>query len=509
MSKLKSVPEILCTTNVRRNWLAEANNFASVVVAMCEPIMNSLQYLDEGVKAKIKVAFKNGVFEVRDNGRGMDLEGLRHFFEMHGRNKDVIAGQASRGQHGTGKSAAFKYARFYEIITVKNGRRIHCSLHKKELERTDADHLPLGPEIHEIDVPTSEPNGTIIRVTEIVHPRMPSEKKLRDHLSIELSRWGNPQEVYVNGRQVVFTKPAILRSEIINLAEFPDYPLLAKCTLEIDVTKNVIEPDLEGLHAFARGIHCGKVRWKGAGQDSANRIWARIDVPELYDSNGSAPAMNSTRDKQLSDANQIVQQLEALANTLLERTRRKLARELRAKSTNEADIALNNQAMKIAALLNKVASPIMKGFGNGKKRGTPKDAVVVKADAGTPVETRTGKPSKDKKTQTNQEKNSPNRKGRINLIYGPEGRDESRTIYDPNTQTIILNTDHPSMRSLASLCDLRSDIGMRFSTEIAIEALAKAIVLDRIASEEISTPEEAIREQMSHVDHMTKNLNDL
>ncbi len=97
------------TSHVGRDLLAAAASFKTEAAAIWEYVVNSLQYTDEGVLAKIQVIVKprQKIVEIRDNGRGMTAEGLTQYFTMHGENIDRLRGRPGRGKFGTGKAAAF------------------------------------------------------------------------------------------------------------------------------------------------------------------------------------------------------------------------------------------------------------------------------------------------------------------------------------------------------------------------------------------------------------------
>jgi hypothetical protein len=71
----------------------------------------------------VKVDPKAKKIQISDNGRGMLIEDLQRYFQMHGENLDRKQGRPGRGFFGTGKSAAFGIANTLSITTVRNKRR--------------------------------------------------------------------------------------------------------------------------------------------------------------------------------------------------------------------------------------------------------------------------------------------------------------------------------------------------------------------------------------------------
>src|SRR5690348_3282172 len=103
-------PDLVVTTHVGRDVLAQAAQFKTEAPVVWEYVVNSLQYLDPGVQPKVEVTVRRSGITISDNGSGMDEHRLRHFFTMHGENLERRAGRIGRGKWGTGKSAAFGIA---------------------------------------------------------------------------------------------------------------------------------------------------------------------------------------------------------------------------------------------------------------------------------------------------------------------------------------------------------------------------------------------------------------
>src|SRR5262249_40828203 len=132
-----------------------------------EYVSNGLQYIDPGVTPVVRVTLdsKGRRITVEDNGRGMNRAGLQNFFLMHGENQDRKAGRKGRGLFGTGKCAAFGIGDRLRVSSVNNGKRNTVELSRADIDRASVDHIPV--KTIERDVPTDQPNGTVVEIMDI------------------------------------------------------------------------------------------------------------------------------------------------------------------------------------------------------------------------------------------------------------------------------------------------------------------------------------------------------
>src|SRR5262245_22224028 len=101
--------QIQVSSHVARDLLSSAAAFKNEAAAVWEYVANSLQYLDPGVLPVVQVTVDTVERWIRisDNGKGMSIDDLGHFFTMHGENQERLSGRPGRGKFGTGKAAAF------------------------------------------------------------------------------------------------------------------------------------------------------------------------------------------------------------------------------------------------------------------------------------------------------------------------------------------------------------------------------------------------------------------
>src|SRR5438270_741240 len=116
---------IYVTSHVARDLLQSASLFKTDKLVVWEYVSNGLQYIEPGTNPIVKVTLdsRKKRMTIVDNGRGMDLTGLKNFFVMHGENLDRKEGRVGRGRFGTGKSAAFGIADRLRITTVRKGKK--------------------------------------------------------------------------------------------------------------------------------------------------------------------------------------------------------------------------------------------------------------------------------------------------------------------------------------------------------------------------------------------------
>jgi DNA topoisomerase VI subunit B len=155
------------TSHVSRDILAAASSFKNEAVVVWEYIVNGLQYVDPGISPKVSVTVLPGHqgIVIADNGSGMTLKDLEHFFQMHGENLERRAGRPGRGKFGTGKSAAFGIANTLRVDTIRSGKRNVVELTRDMINASDGGEIPV--EWIERDKATDDPNGTTISILDI------------------------------------------------------------------------------------------------------------------------------------------------------------------------------------------------------------------------------------------------------------------------------------------------------------------------------------------------------
>ncbi len=160
--------QIFVKSHVARDLMQSAGLFKTDKLVVWEYVSNGLQYVDPGTNPVVKVSLdsKKKKITIADNGRGMDWDGLRNFFVMHGENIDRKQGRGGRGRFGTGKSAAFGIADGLRITTVCRGKRTKVELTRSSIEAMNSED-PIPVELIEREVSSSESNGTTVEIDNV------------------------------------------------------------------------------------------------------------------------------------------------------------------------------------------------------------------------------------------------------------------------------------------------------------------------------------------------------
>ena len=155
---MSAKPQLKVTSHVGRDLLASAASFKNEAAVVSEYVVNSLQYVDPGVSPRIQVTVHSGGkgIQIADNGCGMSVPVLNHFFQMHGENLERRARRLGRGKFGTGKSAALGIANTlcvghllqqpqHQIFQV--GVRKAVNIGRRRHSQNESNSRPLGNRI--------------------------------------------------------------------------------------------------------------------------------------------------------------------------------------------------------------------------------------------------------------------------------------------------------------------------------------------------------------------------
>lgn len=505
------------TSHIGRDLLQSANVFKTADVAIWEYIVNSLQYVSPETTPQISVEIerKQKKITISDNGLGMDLEGLKHFFTMHGENIDRLEGKLGRGKYGTGKSAAFGIGKKLTVSTVCDGLKNIATLSKDDIESSDGGVIPV--ELLAKEKAVDEVNGTKIIIEDIFLQKIDSTKiikKIEKHL--QSFRKSNPQILV--GDHICHYKEPNFENEFRYLPEGNINEYLGGSELVVKVSATPLPSDERGVL-----ISCGAenlVALEDAGvcsKEMGEYIFGEIDVPKLESSEYEMDAFDASRDLKLRPEHPVVIALNMFIGTKLEEVRKSLVRKKKEASRNTANKRLQDQADKIANLLNtdfkdvnekileilsstKQAGPmksnlsglhtndeesadgwvsgidergILNHSGPNDADANPKDRPAVELPSeGAPNED--GDASVDK-AKTNSTRKKRRSRGGFEVEYKSMGINEDRVTYTADKGVFTVNLEHPVLKSALKHLAIE-DIGfIRLSHEIVFTEYALAL----------------------------------
>ena len=482
------------TTHVGRDILSAASGFKSEASTVWEYVINSLQYVDDGILPKVHVLVlpKKRVIQISDNGSGMSRSDLSRFFQMHGENKDRLLGKPGRGKFGTGKSAAFGIGQKLTVDSRKNGLRNVVELTREAIEKSGGGAIPVR--IIAIDEPTNEPNGTSITISEIFLRELKTAPVI-DYIerNLQIFRAKKP-EVAVNEHVCAYREPNVVKS-----FSFRPSPNALKILGEVELTIKLSAAPLEAAEigvAITAGlgnlvaIDSGGLQHKEFG----NYLFGEIDVPALETYETPMEPYDSTRSLQLNLQHPVCAQLVPFIGSKLEVVRRwQIDQFKEARKTEEAR-RLHAQAEVIAELLNKDflsvfgklndiraasagaghVSSTFGGAGEGADdestwvRGIqlPGDvAQISKSDSDNSTSSETGRPD-SRPAPDIEARGEPNEnashsvdpaggksgkrkrpRGGFSVDFRNLGEEQGRSRYDRTSLAILINLDHEAVKA--------------------------------------------------------------
>ena len=296
------------TSHVGRDLLQSAQLFRHEHAVVWEYVSNGLQYKDTGTRPTVvvKIDPKAKKINIADNGRGMLIEDLQRYFQMHGENLDRKQGRPGRGYFGTGKSAAFGIANTLSITTVRNKRRSKVRLTRKDIEaRPDGDEIPV--QILEREVHTTAPNGTLVEIDDIFSKQIDISSIIR-HIERHIKHWPDAS-VIVNTHECEFSEPDIAREQTISTAGTEYEKVLGVCNLVVKIAKSSLDDDLRGIAIISDGIWHETTLAGCEKKPFAEYIFGTFDVAVLGQDHSAIPAFDMSRSMKLNPRNEVVSEI--------------------------------------------------------------------------------------------------------------------------------------------------------------------------------------------------------
>jgi hypothetical protein len=504
------------TAHIGRAVLAQAAQFKTEGPVVWEYVVNSLQYVDPGVQPKVEVTVKHGSITISDNGAGMDEDRLGHFFTLHGENLERRAGRMGRGKWGTGKSAAFGIARSLRVDTVRNGKRNVVSLTRAAIEASDGSAIPVDWEIR--NEPVDAPNGTVITISDILTrvDKAPIIEYIERHLS---AFRGTDPEVAVNSHLCEYHSPPV-KSTYTFSPNPAQAGVLGDAKLVIHASTRPLSELEQGVTVLAGpgnlvAIERGGIEHKEFG----SYLFGEIDVPVLETYDTPLQPFDPSRSLTLNPKHPVVAVLVGFIGSKLEEVRQKLVADARDARKQEEARRFARQAQDLADLLNAdfttqvqrlrdiraatsrpgPAAALHGAGASGEQEpdlwveglGQPGEPDTPSSNGGTgkgggraaPQVPRLGHPAEDGKSVVSPAAGEGQRKrprGGFGVEFKNLGEEEDRSIYDSNSLTIIINTDHPVLAAALKHDGIESKTFRRLSYEIAFTEYAIALSYETV-----------------------------
>lgn len=363
-------------SHVGRDIVQSAQLFRTPEAAVWEYVVNSLQYVEPGTVADVKVTVdvKAKKIRIEDNGTGMDVPGLQHFFTMHGENKERRKGVPGRGKFGTGKSAAFGIGENLTVTTTRNGLRQTVTLTRTAIDASDGTNVPV--QFIEQDANAAgEPNGTTIEISGIKAKlaKQPIIALIERHLS---AFQGSPV-VTVNGRACAVVRPvAVISHEFRPTAE--QAAVLGDIVLKVHAASAPLDDIHRGVQITIGPDNLIAVETAGVDTKEFGKfLFGHVDCAELenpkYD---PVAAFTTDRSMKLNPSHRVALALTTFIGASLEQVRQQLVAEGRKAKADADRKRLRETTSKIEEILNadlKDFRERVEGLGNTTRRRTPLD----------------------------------------------------------------------------------------------------------------------------------------
>lgn len=533
--------ELLVRTHVGRDLLQTAQLFRSPEAAIWEYVVNSIQYVDRGVHPKVVVRLDRagGEVVIADNGRGMDVRDLQHFFTMHGENPDRKRGKRGRGKFGTGKAAAFGIARTLRVRTVRRGRRNTVELRRRDIERSGGGEIPVR--WLEREVATDEPNGTVVTISDLLIPRIGQEQVVR-YIERQLPFFRTTDlVVIVNGHRCEQRRPVSVERRIFHPTS-EQQRVLGKVKLTIEVAPAPLD---EGLYGVAVTTAPGAlVAVESAGierKEFGTYLFGEVGCPALEDERYELAPYDATRSLALNPQHPVAGTLIGFIGACLEQVRQEMVEGFRRRRNEQEFKELQRQADRIARILNDDLAEVRERFaelaslrrrGNVARAGAqpagtegesfaeggdepgildvtdpPGQAEAVAGGREPPEVVRRGEPDPagaDRVGPRGGEGQHRRARGGLRVEYRNLGEDEERGRYEAGEKVVLINLDHPMVAAARDALGIDDPGFLRLSYEIAFVTYALGLARELLAKDPELTGDDVLFEVRDTLRRVTR-----
>ena len=539
--------QLKVTSHVGRDLLASAASFKNEAAVVWEYVVNSLQYVDQGVSPRVQVTIapgKKGII-ISDNGCGMSVPELERFFQMHGENMERIAGRAGRGKFGTGKSAAFGIANALRVDTVRNGKRNVVSLTRDMIDASDGEEIPVEWSIK--DERTDEPNGTTVSILDINIERV-RRASIIDYIERHLQAFrAKAPDVAIDDHVCTYREPPIADTLKFSPSEAQRL-VLGNVTLVVKVAGAPLPPVEQGISVTAGVGNLVAIERAGIeSKEFGNYLFGDIDVPALENHPSPIAPYDPTRSLELNPQHPVVVVLLGFIGSKLKEVRASLVRRSKEARRTEQARRLAAEADKIAQILNddfqKISERLHQIRAASSRKGPAQSQVAAQPTGNEPedwvrgIET-PGTLTKRARNENDPDPNPPrpprpdtpqvvshgqpdpsgdnavdpvggvDRKrrrsqGGFRVEYKHLGDNGERSVYDPTTLTILINLDHQLVAAALGEGSVEDTTFRRLSYEIAFSEYAMGLGYEVSQQDPNMAPDDLLYEVRSTLNRIS------
>lgn len=514
---MKVQTQLKVTSHVGRDLLASAASFKNEAAVVWEYVVNSLQYVDQGVSPRVQITTLpgGGGIEIADNGSGMNTADLNTFFQMHGENRERLAGRGGRGKFGTGKSAAFGIANTLRVDTIKDRKRNVVSLTRKMIEESGGKEIPVDWEVK--DEAVDEPNGTIISITDLNVDRI-KQASIIEYVERHLQAFrASAPAVAIDNHVCTYREPET-ESTFTFAPSGSQHSMLGDVVLTIKVGRAPLPQAEQGITITAGPGNLVAIERAGIdGKEFGNYLFGDIDCRALESHSSPIEPYDPTRSLQLNPRHPVGAVLLGFIGSRLEEVRQSLVRKSKEARKTEQARRLALEADKIAEILNndfrKISERLHEIRAASSRRGAAQAHFGSRAtDEGVDeyvkgVQTPgiiIKKPRKEPNPNPNPNPNPepPNvqvrgapdpagdnavepvggsegqrrrPQGGFRVEYKNLGNPAERSVYDRATLTILINLNHPVVAAALGDGNVEDMTFRRLSYEIAFSEYAMGL----------------------------------
>jgi hypothetical protein len=395
----------------------------------------------------------------------------------------------------------------------------------------------------DVDVPTSEEDGTTIEITDF-NVKRPDVDKVISYVERHLSRYPQRAHVTISGHECKFEEPSFIE----RFDRFPSPEVathIGNVPLIVKIAPIPLDEETRGIDVLSNGIWHGTTLGDIAKKEHANQIFGQIDVPILEDGEWPVPPFDNTRNNTLNPQNPVVAVLLGWLSEELEQIRLGLVEKERVRRRSEIAKQLAKEAQRIAEILNedflqmdmeleltrKVSKrsggksvdeiPDQQGElwpGGGdqptswQRTGPPHGSGSRGDLAGTGSVPRPGPTARSGNElgspQTTVDGPSKKRRAVFSIDYEHVGVSSHRSRYDRETKTIFINLDHPQVGGAFDAGGGQTDARQfrEMCYEVAAVEYALALQYEKVEQEELSDAAEALYDVRETINRISRRF---